>query len=279
MEINKIYCGDNLKIMCKMESESVDLVYLDPPFFTQRDWKHANYEFSDNWKDIDEYLEFMKVRLEQMYKILKDTGSIYLHVDYRVIFELKPIMDEIFGRGNFRNDIIWAYSGRETKQNRFPHKHDTILLYSKSKNYTFYNLYKPYRKEYIINFFTYNDNDGNGKYRMLPDGKGGKYKQYLNKTKGQIINDVWNDIKPLNNFGTQQSLQYPTQKPDELLERIIKTSSNQNDIVLDPFCGSGTTLTVAKKLHRKYIGIDILSAACKLSEKRITRGLNMWLEL
>lgn len=271
--LNSVYTGDNLKVMRYMKDESVDLIYLDPPYCTQTNWRNGDYEFSDNWEDENEYLKFMKIRLREMNRILKSTGSIYLHVDYRVVFELKVIMDKIFGKKNFVNDIVWAYSGRETAQSRFPHKHDTILIYSKSEDYTFNTLYKPYRKEYLT-FFKYNDNDGNGKYRLQPNGKGGQYKQYLDKMKGHVINDVWSDIKPLNNFGRQQALQYPTQKPIELLERVIKTSSNSGDIVFDPFCGSGTTLEAAKNLGRKYIGIDEKKQAVELSIQRTPKGVS-----
>ena len=271
--LNKVHLGNNLRLMMYMENESVDLIYLDPPYYTQTTWKNGNNEFSDNWKDIDEYLNFMKVRFEQMRRILKSTGSIYLHVDHHAVFELKPIMDKVFGRNNFINDIVWTYNGRETKQQRFPHKHDTILIYSKSKDYTFNTLYKPYRTEYIKSFFKNDDKDGKGKYQTQPDGKGGRYKQYLNKCKGQIINDVWDDIKPLNNFGRQHNLKYPTQKPIELLERIVKASSNENDIILDPFCGSGTTLEAAKNLGRKYIGLDKNKQAVKISIERTPKGV------
>jgi len=215
----------------------------------------------------------MKIRLVEMYRLLKLTGSIYLHIDYHAVYKLKIIMDEIFGEKNFINDIIWTYSGREIKQRRFPHKHDTILLYGKSKDYTFNTLYKSYRNEYI-KMFNRDDNDGKGRYQTQPDGKGGRYKQYLNKSKGQIISDVWNDIKPLNNLGQQHKLKYPTQKPIELLERIIKTSSNPNDIILDPFCGSGTTLKAARKLERNYIGIDKNEQAIKISKERVPKGIS-----
>ena len=269
--VNKVWCRDNLEIMKSIPDDYVDLIYLDPPYFTQTNWKNGDIGFSDNWKSMNEYLKFMELRFIEMHRILKPTGSIYLHVDHHAVFELKVIMDDIFGKKNFINDIVWTYSGRETAQPRFPHKHDTILLYSKSKEYTFNTLYKPYRKEYIETFFKNDDDDGKGKYQTQPDGKGGRYKQYLNDMEGQVINDVWDDIKPLNNFGRQQNLKYPTQKPIELLKRIIETSSNKDDIVFDPFCGSGTTLEAAIILERKYIGIDEKKRATKISKDRIPK--------
>lgn len=210
-----------------------------------------------------------------MHRVLKDTGSIYLHVDWHAVHYLKVEMDRIFGMKNFRNEIVWAYSGRENpRQKMFARKHDTILYYVKSNNFIFNAQFKKYRKEYIEQFFKFDDDDGLGLHRIQSDGRGGKYKQYINKSKGHPINDVWEDIKPLSFFGSQKErLGYPTQKPETLLERIIKASSNPDDVVLDPFCGSGTTLKAASKLGRKYIGIDENKQAVNICKKRIPKGL------
>lgn len=234
--LDSVHTGDNLKVMGFIEDEFIDLIYLDPPYYSQANYKNGGNEFSDNWKSIDEYLEFMKVRLEEMYRILKSTGSIYLHVDHHAVFELKPIMDEIFGRDNFQNDIIWHYGLGGSSPKRYAKKHDTILFYSKSDDMVF----KP---------------------PMVPATS--------QRMKGKLkkADDVW-DIPSINNMARER-LSYPTQKPLELLERIIKASSNPTDIVFDPFCGSGTTLEAAKKLGRKFIGIDEKKQAVKISRNRI----------
>ena len=267
MEINKIYCGDNLEIMREMESESVDLVYLDPPFFTQRDWN----EFDDRFDNIDHYVEWMVERLTEMYRILKSTGSIYLHIDYHAVHYLKVEMDKIYGINNFQNEIIWHYKGRGMQKHRYQRKHDTLLFYSKSKNFTFNsnNILVPYDPKHVCR---YNNIDCDGKRYANIKNKNGKYSKIYLKS-GLIPDDVWE--MPFIH-GTEY-LDYPTQKPEVLLERIIKASSNKNDIILDPFCGSGTSIAVAKKFGRKYIGIDISPIAHELSEKRISKGLDRWL--
>jgi len=261
---NEIHCGDNLEIMKYIEPNSIDLIYLDPPYFTQTNWKIGNNEFSDSWKDMDEYLNFMEDRLRQMYRILKDTGSIYLHVDHHAVYELKVIMDKIFGRENFINDIIWSYNTSGKSKRYFSHKHDTILFYSKTNNYVFN---EQRVKDEGKNISRYNkvDEDGN-KYYM----RSGKYKVVYTGT--IPLTDSWNDISALTN-NANEKIGYPTQKPIELLERIIKASSNKDDIVLDPFCGSGSTLESAKRIGRKFIGIDQNKQAITMSKKRLKNVL------
>ena len=243
--LNVVHTGDNLKVMKYIPNNYIDLIYLDPPYYTQTNWKNGKNEFSDNWKDKDEYIEFMKVRLVEMHRILKPTGSIYLHVDHHAVFELKPIMDKIFGRDNFQNDIIWHYGLGGSSNKRFSRKHDTILFYSKSDNMIF----KP---------------------PMVPATS--------QKMKGQLkkADDVW-DIPSINNMAKERT-GYPTQKPEILLKRIIESSSTIKDIIFDPFCGSGTTLEVAKKLNRNYIGVDENKQAVKISKERImkTSSLSEW---
>ena len=274
-----------------LPDQFVDLVYMDPPFFSGRNYDEIWHDggeirsFNDShWYEdgkrrnsINAYLEFMRIRIEACYDVLKPTGSFYLHCDWHASHYLKKMCDEIFGVKNFKDAIVWGYSGRENpKQRMFPRKHDDILYYVKSKDYTFNTQYKPYRLEYIEQFFKHNDDDGKGQYQLQPDGKGGRYKQYLNKSKGHPINDVWTDIRPLNNRGSQhERLGYPTQKPEALLERIIKTSSNPGEIVLDPFCGCGSTAIASRKLNRHFIGIDASYTACKVMQDRlIKRGFD-----
>lgn len=220
MEINKLYLGDNLIILKEIPSESVDLIYLDPPFFTQTDWEKNGMSFSDKFKDINDYVEFMSIRLKELHRILKTTGTIYLHANHRAIHYLKLEMDKIFN--NYQTMIVWQrVSGAfgQKSKNIFVEVSEYIIVYTKSEIYT-------YNSE-------------------------------------QEISNIWTDIDRLN------KIEYPTQKPEALLERIIKASSNPNDIVLDPFCGSGTTCVVSKKLGRNYIGIDSSQDAINLSEKRI----------
>ena len=247
MQTNVIYnndCYDQLKII---PSESITLIYLDPPYYIKKTIKNKKYEFSDNWKNINEYLDFMKYRLKEMHRVLKPTGSIYLHCDWHAIFELKPLMDEIFGKENFRNHIIWTYnSGGGSPKRNFSKKHDDILFYSKSNNNIFNIQRLPYQS--VIS--------KKSKELFHPDGK--------------MMGDSWNDVNRLTTTAKERT-GYPTQKPEKLLERIIKSSSNEGDIVLDPFCGSGTTVVVSKKLGREFIGIDKNPSAVEICKYRLSK--------
>jgi len=236
--------------MREFSNESIDLIYLDPPYYTNRNFKNNNYKFSDKWKNIDAYLEFMEVRLTETHRILRSTGSIYLQADWRVIFDLKPIMDSIFGRDNFKNDIVWSYnSGGSSKKTKFAKKHDTILFYTKSDTSTFNTQRIPYEC-----------------------GISKKHKHNFHKD-GKRMGDSWNDIHTLSTTARERT-GYPTQKPIALLDRIITVSSNLGDIVLDPFCGSGTALKSAQNLGRQYIGIDENIYAVEVSNKRLRHGLS-----
>lgn len=289
---NIIHYGDNLEIMRSMKSESVDLIYIDPPFFTQKDWG----EFNDRFNNIYQYVEWMSKRLKEMYRILKLTGSIYLHCDYHGSHYLKIEMDKIF-KENFKTEIIWKrkYQSRGTQ---LGHNHDTILYYTKNnKNYTFNiqtvmkiitnPIYKNKRPIKTAPADEYSDKN---QKEMLYNGtayitKNDKIRQitYLKKDKkGNIIDEIpidniWTDIPNMMHTAKFERLGYPTQKPEKLLERIIKMSSNPGDIVFDPFCGSGTSCAVAKKLNRQYIGIDKNSNAVKITKKRIPKTLDDWI--
>lgn len=267
---NVIHCGDNLAIMREMEPESVDLIYLDPPFFSNRNYEVIwgdNQEvraFNDRWADgINHYLDWMKERLVEIHRILKSTGSIYCHLDWHAVHYVKVMMDDIFGMKNFRNEIVWHYGlGAANAKSTYLKKHDTILFYSKNKKYTF-NLQRgevtPQMKAKYCHI------DEGGAYMMA---KGKKY--YLKG--GKPLDSVW-DI-PTISPTSKERLKYPTQKPEALLDRIIKASSNPDDIVLDPFCGCGTTVAVAKKLGRKWLGIDQNEKAIELTEKRLKLIVN-----
>ncbi len=264
MKLNRVYHAENLEFLKKLDSKFLDLIYIDPPFFTGVDYK----EFSDNWTSLDEYLNFMEIRLKEMYRVLKTTGSFYCHCDANAVFDLKLICDKIFGRQFFRREIIWnvgSVSGFKSQVKGWVRQHDTILFYTKSDQYTFNKLYLPYKEEYIKKMFRYRDEDG----RLYRKRRGGK--QYLDEKPGNALGDVWNDIYSYQTrTRSKEYLGYPTQKPEELLERIILASSNEGDIVADFFCGTGTTLAVAHRLNRKWIGVDNNSKAIDLCKKRLS---------
>jgi len=207
----------------------------------------------------------MKTRIRELHRILKSTGSFYLHCDWHVGHYLKVICDTIFGKRNFQNEIIWWYSNRWTNISKsLQRNHDTILFYTKSNNYTFNIQYLPLTQS-SINRYDKTDEDGRKYANLFHKGK--RYKKYLDESKGRALGTVW-DIKMLGST-SKERLKYPTQKPEKLLERIIKISSNEGNIVADFFCGCGTTLSVAKKLNRKWIGVDVSPVGCVIMAKRI----------
>jgi len=263
MNLNSVYLSENLEFLRKLDSDFLDLIYIDPPFYTGVDYK----EFSDLWNSLEDYLTFMQLRIKEIHRVLKSTGSFYCHCDANAVFDLKPICDKIFGRKNFRREIIWnvgSVSGFKSQVKGWVRQHDTILFYTKSDQYTFNKQYTPYKEEYIRKMFRYRDEDG----RVYRKRRGGK--QYLDEKPGNAVGDVWNDIYSYQTrTRSKEYLGYPTQKPEELLERLILASSNEEDIVADFFCGTGTTLAVANKFNRKWIGVDNNSNAIDLCKKRL----------
>lgn len=252
-EPNTIYCGDCKEVLKKFPDECVDLIYMDPPFFSNKKyeviWKDG-YEvraFEDRWKGgIEHYIGWMEERIRECHRVLKKTGSIYLHCDWHASHYLKVMMDRVFGYGNFQNEIVWCYHGGGITKHRFKRKHDTIFYYTKTGRYTF----NPICKD---------------------SGRATKfYKKGIEVKNPPVFEDWWNDI-PARGTATNSSewLGYPTQKPEALLERIIKASSNPGDIVLDPMCGCGTAVAVAHKLGRQWIGIDVSPTACRLMTDRL----------
>ncbi len=263
MKLNTVYLAENLEFLRKLNSEFIDLIYIDPPFYTGVDYK----EFDDKWNSLEDYLHFMELRVKEMHRLLKSSGSFYCHSDANAVFDLKLLCDNIFHKKYFRREIIWnvgSVSGFKSQVKGWVRQHDTILYYTKSDIYTFNKQYIPYKKDYIKKMFRYKDEDG----RIYRKRRGGK--QYLDEKPGNAVGDVWNDIYSYQTrTRSKEYLGYPTQKPEKLLERIILSSSNEGELIADFFCGTGTTLAVANKLKRKWIGVDNNQKAIDLCKERL----------
>jgi len=364
MADNTLYYGDNLDILRRyVPAESVDLVYLDPPFKSNQDYNVLFAEkdgtaaaaqikaFEDTWQwdqaaaaqyeetveaggrvadvliafrrflgpnDMLAYLAMMAPRLVELRRVLKETGSLYLHCDPTASHYLKLLLDAVFGPQNFRNEIIWRRtSAHGNATTKFAAVHDTLLFFGKSQRTTWSQQFEPYSEEYIATHFVHMDANGrrfrrvdlrnpgvrpnlhynftasNGiTYEPHPNGwavsrekmeqldregrlffpkkTGGRLRRklYFDESPGVPISDNWVDIKPIFATGDER-LGYPTQKPETLLERVIASSSNEGDVVLDPFCGCGTTIAAAQKLGRRWIGIDITHLAIGLIKTRL----------
>lgn len=342
---NKLIWGDNKLILSSLkngplrkeieEQGGIKLIYIDPPFdvgadfsmdigigddtFTKKPGVLEELAYRDTWgKGQDSFIAMIYERLSLMRDLLAENGSIYVHCDWRVNSYLRMTLDEIFGRSNLKNQIIWKRIYSHSDANRFGIVDDTLLYYTKSDSCIFNKQFKPHSDEYIKSHYGQFDDDGH-KFRLVtlsaagqgparrfgekliepPLGrhwawsqdrideglKTGKIifsskgqpniKQFLDDTKGTVIQTIWNDIPPVNPVALER-VGYPTQKPEALLERIIKASSNEGDLVADFFCGSGTTLSVAEKLGRKWIGSDLGKFAVHTTRKRmigVQRGL------
>ena len=289
-----LFHGDNLGFLRAMNSESVDLIATDPPFNKGRDFhatpdslasrskvprplvvgarrsrrvdgprsptiyprlmeaiESARYAHSDG---MGAYMCFMAVRLLEMRRVLKPTGSIYLHCDPTASHYLKACMDAIFGWKNFRNEIVWCYAGGGIPKRDFPRKHDNILRYSKTKIFRYQPIYRPYSP--------------GTQQRGRTAVKGKYFDQGLNP-KGTPVNDWWADVKRIASPTDPEKTGWPTQKSLELYERMIQASSNKGDIVCDPFAGCATTLVAAERLGRQWVGIDIWDSAHDLVVERL----------
>lgn len=264
-EPNKIYFGDNLHVLRALKSNSVDLIYIDPPFFSGRNynqiWGDDNEvrTFYDIWEDgLPSYLVWLNSRLWEMKRVLKDTGSIYVHCDWHASHYIKCEMDKIFGYANFLNEIVWSYKTGGVSKKTFAKKHDIILMYGKTEKYKFnVQYYKSWQQK------KYNFNE---KYPEYFDEKEKKYYHLA------ISRDVWEDVNVIGTEpGSSERIGYPTQKPEALLDRIIKSSSNKGDVVADFFMGGGTTLAVAMKLGRKFVGCDISRVAASVTLDRVIK--------
>ena len=274
---NRLIFGDNLAVMASLLPEyegRINLIYADPPFFTNRkysarigrgedsrkpeEWALAE-GYHDHWPDLDTYLDFLYQRLELIYRLLSNNGTLYLHLDWHVDSYARVLLDEIFGHDHFLNEIIWTYHGPSPIRSAFNRKHDTILAYVKGDDYTFNAdaVREPYHPSTIQTF------------KASPKAGFGKIP---NLERGKVPEDWWYFpvVARLHNERTG----YPTQKPESLLERIILASSNKDDLVADFFCGSGTTPIVASRLRRKFIASDITLRAAHTTRQRLTVSLS-----
>ncbi len=292
METNKIYQGNCVEKFKEIEANKVDLIYFDPPFFTQRKHSLTNkdnsktYEFDDKYNSIEEYLTLVENVLEQSKRVLKKTGSVFLHCDKTASHNIRTVMDKVFGRENFQSEIIWSYKRWSNAKKGLLNAHQVIFFYSKTQDFKFNALYTDYSATTNLDQILQDrERDENGKSVYKRDENGiailGKEK------KGVPLSDVW-EIPYLNPKAKERT-GYPTQKPVLLLNQIINIVTDEGDLVLDPFCGSGTTCVSAKSLKRSFIGIDISKDAVDLAINRLdemvisdsnllNKGINDYLE-
>ena len=299
-----LFTYDNLPVMQGINSETIDLIYLDPPFNSKRNYaapigsQAAGAAFRDTWnlddikrewveeieadnkatwasiisaghisgESTQAYLTYMAIRLIEMRRILKDTGSIYLHCDPTASHYLKLVLDAVFGQKNFRNEIVWSYHRWTGATKHFQRMHDVIFVFGKSENSVFNQLFEPHSIKGIKRH--------KGQNRTTVFDSDRKLQQtYVDKSGLKAMRDVW-EISYLN-ANAKERTGYPTQKPLALLDRIIKASSNENDMVLDPFCGCATTCIAAEKLGRQWIGIDIEPEARNLVIQRLEKEIDV----
>lgn len=275
MELNKVYNLDCLEGMKKIKNESINLIYLDPPFFTQKVQKLTNkdgieYSFNDIWKNIEDYLIFLKKRFLEMKRILKKDGNIFVHCDRIASHKIRVLLDEVFGIDNFRSEIIWTYKRWSNSKKGLLAGHQNIYHFSKSNMFKFNIIYKNYSPTTNLDQILQSrerDENGKSKYRKNENGD----VVYGDSKKGVPLSDVW-EI-PLLNPKAKERVGYPTQKPIELLDQIIKIATDKGDIVLDPFLGSGTTMVSAKLLGRNFIGFDTNKEAINICLKRLEKPI------
>ena len=306
-----IFTRDNLEVLRGMNSGSVDLVYLDPPFNSKKAWSApvgsvaAGAAFKDTWtlSDIDlqthdrlrkdnrdlhdiilaaktaggtstmSYLLMMSERLLELQRVLKPEGSLYLHCDPTESHSLKLMLDVIFGRSNFRNEIVWAYTGAANRQSGFPRKHDIIFFYAMSDDTPFYRdaVRVPYADGMKAKL--------SGNRGWIDDETGHDLDRIdVLADKGKVVEDWWADIA-LAVRSSKERVGYPTQKPLKLLKRIIAASSKPDDVVLDPFAGCATACVAAEHLGRRWVGIDLSDKAAELVKYRLEEHFNLFLEI
>jgi len=296
-----IYQGDNLNVLKRIPSNSINLIYLDPPFFSGRTYSKGfleegnKQEFSDNWKDLTDYIKFIGDRVKELHRVLKKDGALYFHCDWHASHYIKIILDNIFGYGNFRNEISVKRIKKNVNEGEKAKKlnvgYDVILFYAKSDKH-FINPpmkkdLKPdrwhgleaseIRKGMDYDLFGFKPKKGNhwrwSKERSMkairegilrPNPQTGKPEYLIPASSKSLLDNRWDDITAYSfKFG------YPTEKNERLLDRIIKMSSKEGDIILDPFCGCGTTIASAFKKNRRFVGIDLSLSACELVKQRV----------
>jgi DNA modification methylase len=246
--------------MRRLPDGCCDLIYVDPPFFTDRRARGSRAAFSSAWRGgLDAYLALLRPRFDQMHRLLSERGSIYVHLDCHVVHYVKVMLDEIFGRANFLNEIIWRYRTGGVARRWFGRKHDTILLYARFSGKHTFNVQRE------------------GQYRtdgLRRDEQGRPYKQtrkgrlYFDRS-GPVMPDVW-DVPFLSTVSLERT-GWPSQKPEALLERIVLASSHPGDTVADFFCGSGTALAVAERLGRRTLGCDVSAEAIRIARDRLAK--------
>jgi len=272
MEGNKIYLGSCTERLTEIQSNSVDLIYFDPPFFTQK--KHSlvtrddskKYEFSDSWDSLDDYIDLIESCLIECNRILKETGSVFLHCDKIASHYIRVSLDKVFGMKNFRSEIIWSYKRWSNSKKGLLNSHQNIYFYSKGKDFKFNQFYTDYAPSTNLDQILQDrEKTSNGKSVYKKDKNGsivlGKEK------KGVPLSDTW-EI-PYLNPKAKERVGYPTQKPVLLLSQILKIVTDEGDLVVDPFCGSGTTCVAAKSMNRNFIGIDASQDAVDLANQRL----------
>ena len=313
-ENRTLFHGDNLEFLRGINSESVDLIATDPPFNKSKDFHAtpdslaAGASFPDRWRwehdvqqewvdsleddrpevwrfingiresgqrDMAAFMCWLGVRLLECRRILKPTGSLYLHIDFTAQAYAKVLLDNIFGRRNFHNEIVWAYTGPSNTKRWFPRKHDSILWYSKGKNWVFNReaIRVPYSQDYVDRFKK-EYNEGADKSSIFSAGHNTERNQELAKL-GKTPEDWWPEFSPVGRSKTENT-GYPTQKPIALYERIIKASSNPGDFVLDPHCGCATTPVAAERLGRQWIGMDLWTGAYQMVLDRLNAEKQIW---
>ena len=324
LDTRVIYCGDNLEQLKKLPDACIDLIYIDPPFNSNRNYEvfwgetKEKRSFDDRHESTQAYIGFMRPRCVELARVLKKTGSFYYHCDWHASHYVKVMLDQILGENNFQNEIVWKRTSAHNDPHRYGNIHDTILFYAQTKEgFTWNPQYTAYTKEYVdaewqelpsgrffkgenmldpqnkMEEFDFKGTtarwrtnregmmelwnapqtevpNSHGRVLLRKDGLPRKRCRivFLDELPGVALQSWWGDISPLAG-GSRERLGYPTQKPLPLLERIIKSSSNENDIVLDAFCGCGTALVAAQTLNRQWIGIDISPTACRVMAKRL----------
>ena len=318
LDTRVIYCGDNLEQLKRLPAACVDLIYIDPPFNSNRNyevfWGETKEKrgFEDRHESTEAYIQYMRPRCVELARVLRKTGSFYYHCDDHASHYVKVMLDQIFGETKFLHEVIWKRTGARGDAKGWNQVHDTLFVYGGGGETAWHPQFEEYSDHYIATKYTHDDGDGrlyrldnmtspNPRPNMTYEWKGHesppkgwrysketmaqldeegriwypedktkrpRLKRYLDEMHGIPMGSVWTDIAPINSQAAER-LGYPTQKPLALLERIIAASSNENDIVLDAFCGCGTALVAAQKLKRQWIGIDISPTACRVMAKRL----------